>query len=228
MKKDNKKIKAIFFDQDETLIHPSTGLYEEYILERAKDFAKVYGIKDIEEAKKKAYKMKMEECDQSSILLYDKMGISRNVWYDKINNINVSKYLKKNLQVIKFLKSLIESGIKVYLLTNSPTLQTKKIFKTSGLPLKTFDEIFTWIKKQKPPKPSKEPFLKIMRKLKIKPKQIIMVGNEIFVDLKPAHDLGITTVGINPEDGPQKYIDFKINTLEEIYEIIKKLEGKIS
>lgn len=218
------KIKAVFFDQDETLIHPSTGLYEKYVLERAKDFARVFKIKDIQEAKKLAYKMKKEECNDSTIILYDKMGIPRNIWYDKINKIKVSKYLKKNPKILKFLKALVKSDIKVYLLTNSPTLQTKKIFKAVGLSLGIFNEIFTWVKNQEPPKPSKKPFLKIMQKLKIKPKQVIMVGNEIFVDLKPAHDLGITTVGINPEDGPQQYIDFKISTLEGLYEIIRGLE----
>lgn len=218
------KIKAIFFDQDETLIHPSTGLYEEYILERAKDFAKTYKIKDIEEAKRLAYKMKMEKCEHSSIILYDKMGIPRSVWYDKINNIDVSKYVKSDPKILKFLKTLTKSGIKVYLLTNSPTLQTKKIFKTLGLPLNIFDEVFAWIRNQEPPKPSKEPFIKIGKKLKIDAKGMIMVGNEIFVDLKPAHDLGITTIGINPENGPQELIDFKISKLEELYDIINILE----
>lgn len=218
------KIKAIFFDQDETLIHPSTGLYGEYILERAKDFAKTFKIKSVEEAKRLAYKMKKEECNDSTITLYDKMGISRNIWYDKINRINVSKYLKPEPSVLKFLESLNSSGIKLYLLTNSPTLQTEKIFNSIGIPLTIFDEVFSWVKDKEPPKPSQEPFLKICKKLHITPKNVIMVGNEIFVDLKSAHDLGAITVGINPEDGSQKYIDFKISKLEEIYEIIKRLE----
>ena len=51
-----------------------------------------------------------------------------------------------------------------------------------------------------------------------------MVGNEIFVDLKPAHDLGVNTVGINLEEGPQKYIDFTITKLDELYAIINSIE----
>jgi HAD superfamily hydrolase (TIGR01549 family) len=220
------KIKAIFFDQDETLIRPSTGLYEEYILERAKDFAQTFKIKDIEEAKRLAYKMKKEECGDSTIILYDKMGISRNVWYDKINNIDILKYIKKDTEILKFLKSLTKSGIKIFLLTNSPTLQTEKIFQALRIPLGIFDEVFTWIRDQEPPKPSQKPFIKICKKLKMNHENMIMVGNEVFVDLKPAHNLGVTTVGINPEEGPQKFIDFKISQLTDLYAIINKAEGK--
>lgn len=219
------KIKAIFFDQDETLIHPATGLYEEYILERAKDYAKVYKIKDIELAKKLAYKMKKEKCDDSTIILYDKIGISRNIWYDKINKINVSNYLKVDKNLQSFLRQLKKRGIKLYLLTNSPTLQTKKIFKSLGVPVDTFNKIFTWVKNQEPPKPSQKPFLEICKKLKINPENIIMAGNEIFIDLKPAHDFGATTVGVNPEKGPKKFMDFKISKLEQLYEIIDKIEN---
>jgi len=220
------KVKAIFFDQDETLIHPSTGLYEEYVLERAKDFAKVYGIKNIERAKKLAFKMKKEECCDSTITLYDKMGIPRNIWYDKINKINVDKFLKRDINLLRFVKKILNRGIKIYLLTNSPTTQTKKILDTVGLSVKLFDEIFAWERGNQPPKPSKLPFLKIMNKLKTKPNEMLMVGNEIFVDLKPAFDLGITTVGINPEAGPRKFINYKISKLEEIYEIIDIIESK--
>ena len=220
------KIKSIFFDQDETLIHPSTGLYEKYVLERAKDFAKVYKINDIDEAKRLAFKMKHEECQDSTITLYDKMGISRNIWYDKINKIDVDRFVKKDSDLLKFINGLLKRHIKIYLLTNSPTMQTKKILNAVGLSLTLFDEIFTWERNKKPPKPSSKPFRKIMNKYKIKPNQILMVGNEIFVDLKPAFDLGINTVGINPEDGPQKFLNYKIMELEEIYEIIDTIENK--
>lgn len=224
MKQKDFRIRAIIFDQDETLIHPKSGLYEEYILERAKDYAQAFHIHDIEDAKRKAFEMKKKECNDSSIVLYDKMRISRDIWYDKINKIEVKKYLQKDIQLINFLQDLKKKKIHLFLLTNSPTLQTKRILEVVGLQHNLFDQIFTWIKGEEPPKPSSKPFYEIFKNFKVKPEECLMVGNEILVDLKTAHDLGIYTIGINPEAGPQKYMDFIIKELPEIHTIIKIVE----
>lgn len=220
------KIKAIIFDQDETLIHPNTGLYERYVLERAKDFAKVFGIKKIEEAKELAFKMKIEKCDDSTIKLYDLMKIPRSVWYDKINSIDIQPFLQKDLKLKKFLVKIKKSGLLTFLLTNSPTLQTNKILEAVGLLASNFDHLFTWEKGKEPPKPSKEPFLFIFKKFKLKSEECIMVGNEIRVDLSVAHSLNVHTVGINLETKPDKNVDFTINKLDTLSTIIKLLEGK--
>lgn len=220
------KIKSIIFDQDETLIHPDTGLYEEYILERAKDFARVFNISDIDEAKRLAFKMKQEKCDDSTIKLYDLMGIAQTIWYDKINTIDVKPFLKKDLKLIRFLTLLKKKGLLAFLLTNSPTLQTKKIINSVGMHLSIFDHLFTWERGEKPPKPSRKPFLHIFNKFKIKPEECIMVGNEIQVDLKTAHLMGIHTVGINLESKPDGNVDFTISKLSDLFDIIKLLERR--
>lgn len=220
------KIKAIIFDQDETLIHPNTGFYDQYVLERAKDFAKVFGIKKIEEAKELAFKMKIEKCDDSTIKLYDLMKIPRSVWYDKINSIDIQPFLQKDLKLKKFLVKIKKGGLLTFLLTNSPTLQTNKILEAVGLSTSNFDYLFTWEKGKEPPKPSKEPFLFIFREFGLKPEECIMVGNEIKVDLLVAHSLNIHTVGINLETKPDENVDFTINKLDDLSTIIKLLEEK--
>lgn len=217
------KIKSIIFDQDETLIQPSTGLYEEYVVERAKDFAKAFNIKDINTAKRLAFKMKVEKCDDSTIKLYDLMKISRSVWYDKMNAIDVKPFLQKDVKLKKFLTRVKKDGLLIFLLTNSPTLQTKKILNTLGLSDSIFDHIFTWKRDKEPPKPSEEPFRFVFKKFKLKPEECIMVGNEIKVDLRIAHSLGIHTVGINLETKPDENVDFTICKLDELLTIIKLL-----
>lgn len=220
------KIKAIIFDQDETLIHPNTGLYERYVLERAKDFAKVFGIKKIEEAKELAFKMKIEKCDDSTIKLYDLMKMPRSVWYDKMESIDVRPFLNKDLKLNRFLAKLKQMGLLTFLLTNSPTRQTNRILEAVGLSGSNFDHLFTWEKGKEPPKPSKEPFLFIFRKFGIKPEECMMVGNEIRVDLRVAHSLNIHTIGINLETKPDENVDFTINKLDDLSTIIKLLEEK--
>lgn len=220
------KIKAIIFDQDETLIHPNTGLYEQYVLERAKDFSKVFGIKKIEEAKELAFKMKIEKCDDSTIKLYDLMKIPRSIWYDKLNSINVEPFLTKDLKLKRFLSKLKRLNILSFLLTNSPSLQTKKILDTVGVSVADFAHIFSWEKGKEPPKPSKQPFLVIFKKFGIKAEECIIVGNEIRVDLSVAHSLNVHTVGINLETKPDKNVDFVISKLDDLFTIIKTLEEK--
>lgn len=220
------KIKSIIFDQDETLIHPNTGLYEQYVLERAKDFARVFSVNDINKAKQMAFEMKIEKCDDSTIKLYDLMKISRSIWYDKIDSIDVDPFLSKDLKLKKFLEKLKNNGLLTFLLTNSPTLQTNKILRAVGLTGSNFDHLFTWEKGKDPPKPSKEPFLFIFKKFRLKPEECIMMGNEIKVDLRIAHSLNVHTVGINLETKPDKNVDFTIDKLSDLFTIIDVLEGK--
>lgn len=220
------KIKSIIFDLDETLIHPNTGLYEQYVLERAKDFAEAFSVDDINKAKQMAFKMKIEKCEDSTIKLYDLMKIPRSVWYDKMNSIDIQPFLQEDLKLKEFLVKLKRNGLLIFLLTNSPTLQTKKILEAVGLLDSSFDHLFTWEKGKEPPKPSKDPFLFIFRKFGLKPEECIMVGNEIRVDLRVAHSLNIHTVGINLETKPDKNVDFTISKLDDLSTIIKLVEGK--
>jgi len=218
------KIKAIIFDQDETLIHPNTGLYEVYVTERAKDFARVFDINNLNEAKRLAFEMKISQCDDSTISLYDRMGIPRSVWYDKLNAIDVRAFLHTNEKLKTFIMALKNSGIRIILLTNSPSLQTKKVLNSVGVPSSMFDHIFTWEKGQEPPKPSKEPFLFIWEKFGLTAEECLMVGNEVKVDLQVAHTLHIHTVGIHLETKADENVDFIIHKLEDIFNVIKKIE----
>jgi FMN phosphatase YigB (HAD superfamily) len=218
------KIKAIAFDQDETLIHADTGLYERYIEERAKDFARAFGIADLEEAKKQAFKMKIEKCDDSTLKLYEMMGIPLDIWYAKINAIDVRPYLKKDVALQSFLDKLRRAGLRTFLVTNSPTSQTKKILQAVGVSPESFDRLFTWELGQEPPKPSEWPFLQMFNDFGLKPEECIMVGNEIRVDLQTAHRLGLHTIGIHLETPQDKNVDFTINTLDDLFSIIEQLE----
>jgi len=218
------KIKAVFFDQDETLISPATGLYEEYILQRALDFGRVKGISDIEQAKKQAYKYKNDECEGSSIILYDKIGVGRDIWYDRINQIEVEKYLEPDLRLKQFVKSLRDEDKKLFLLTNSPTLQTKKILRAVGLTGDEFEKLFTWVLGETPPKPTKRPFVEVMEKYGIVAKECVMVGNEVGIDLAPAHKLGIWTIGINLDAEKDENVDFVAENLSQVKQIINQIE----
>lgn len=220
------KIKALIFDQDETLIQPDTGLYERYIIERAKDYASVFDIKNIEDAKRLAFKDKIEKCNDSTITLYELMGIPTTVWYDKINRIDVKPYLKKDQSLSMFLGQLKSKRLLTFLLTNSPTKQTHKILEAVGINKRTFDHIFSWERDKIPPKPSKKPFHYIFKEFNLSPSECIMVGNEIKVDLETAHNLGIITIGINLETKPNEKVSYVANNLEEIFELINTIESK--
>jgi len=67
----------------------------------------------------------------------------------------------------------------------------------------------------------------VFKEYSIRPEECVMVGNEILVDLKTASVLGINTIGVNPEPGPDEFMDYKINNLHQIFQIIAKLQTTI-
>jgi FMN phosphatase YigB (HAD superfamily) len=69
-------------------------------------------------------------------------------------------------------------------------------------------------------KPDKRAFLCVLEKMKKKPEETIMIGDEIERDLVPAKDLGIETILIDREDKITDTAFKKIKSLEELKKIL--------
>jgi len=63
----------------------------------------------------------------------------------------------------------------------------------------------------------------VLTKLKLKPQEIMMVGDSIEKDIRPARKLGITTVLVSSH--PSKEGDYRINKISELPAIIERLEN---
>lgn len=109
---------------------------------------------------------------------------------------------------------------KLGLLTNVPYKLTIKILTSSGLP----NDIFYGIVSRSDiiiTKPSKEPFLKILKLPNIKSQNALMVGDREEVDIIPAKEVGMTTglLGQNP-----KFADYSITNIRHIIKILEQTQ----
>ena len=94
-----------------------------------------------------------------------------------------------------------------------------------------FDDIFDIVDAEFIPKPSIEPYKKLVEKHKIDPKLSVLV-EDIARNLKPAYEMGMKTVWIENDVSWAKefseinFINYKTNNLSEFIKKINLLKSK--
>lgn len=116
------------------------------------------------------------------------------------------------------MQSVFDNGFKVVIATN-PLFPAKAIehrINWSGLSDFAFDLVTTY-ENSHFCKPSPNYYLEILEKIKVKPAEAVMVGDDLINDIKPAVALGMDTFFINSESDVGKS-----GTLEQCTEWIKE------
>ena len=148
-----------------------------------------------------------------SIGLEEVHGIDRTEYFDKVWNIDASKFIDKDSK----LKDLIASiTIKKAILTMAPKSWTRNVLYQLGIE-DLFDGI--WFGEGDIRKPDLEAYLQVVNYFCVSPKKTMIIEDEPKY-LKPAKSLGMTTVLVGPTKEP--YIDHNI---EGIYDLGRLLEG---
>lgn len=88
-------------------------------------------------------------------------------------------------------------------------------FLIEGLGLEKFFTIFT-PRETKFLKPDQRAFLAPLKKLKVKPEEVIMIGDDIERDLIPAQNLGLKTILVDRENKIRNPKIKKIRTLKDL------------
>ena len=151
--------------------------------------------------------------------------IDANDFLDYVHDINID-FLKKNLKLNKELEKL--DGKKI-IFTNGSKKHALNITQKIGID-HHFDDFFDIIDANFVPKPFIEPYKKIVEKHKIDPKICAFV-EDIARNLKPAYEMGMTTVWIeNDEPWAKKFSDsdfvnFRTNNLSEFLKKINLLKA---
>ncbi|MEO0083832.1 MAG: HAD family hydrolase, partial [candidate division WOR-3 bacterium] len=84
---------------------------------------------------------------------------------------------------------------------------------------KYFDHIIICGEDIKEKKPNEKPYKIILKKLKIQPDEVLVIGDKPLVDLAPAQKLGINTVCLSRKT--QIKWSTKIRSLNEIFSILQ-------
>ena len=142
------------------------------------------------------------------------LGLGKYAIQEVIDSIDKSKYLKRDLDLIRLFNNL--KHYKHIIVSNSTKTSIGKTLKTLGLKKDLFKAIITK-EDVSTYKPSLEPFLKALGILGAKAKECVSIGDINKSDIIPARKLGMKTVFVW---GKSKYADVSVSTIYDIEKLL--------
>jgi len=149
------------------------------------------------------------------------LGVNRSLFFEALaEKIEPLTYLTQDPSVISTVSGLKKRGFKLGLVTNNGRRMVEKILRAIGLEASQFEVIVT--SDDSEPKPSSQPFLFALDKLKCTPDETVYVGDRVQAELLPAKELGIKTVLLAREKNTQSdQVDVVITRLPEVLTLIE-------
>ena len=218
-----QSIKYWIFDLDNTLYSGDTKVFEQVSSKMTKYVSNKLNV-DLSEAKKIQTNY-FHKYNTTLNGLIKNHKIDANDFLDFVHDIDIN-FLKKDLKLNKELEKL--DGKKI-IFTNGSKKHALNVTQKIGI-AHHFSDFFDIIDANFIPKPAIEPYKKIVEKHKIDPKLCAFV-EDIARNLKPAYEMGMTTVWIeNDEPWAKKFSDadfvnFKTNNLSEFLKKINLLKA---
>ena len=198
--KELEKIRYWLFDLDNTLYSGDTKVFDQVDKKMSKVISEK--LKVSEEEAKKIQKNYFHEYNTTLNGMIKNHDIDAKEFLEFVHDVNLD-FLKKD----EFLESQISklNGKKI-IFTNGSKAHAANVTGRIGID-KLFDGVFDIVDSDFYPKPSIEPYKKIIENYKIEPEYCIFF-EDIARNLKPAHELGMKTVWIeNDEPWAAKYSD---------------------
>ena len=198
--KDLSKIKFWLFDLDNTLYSGDTKVFDQVDKKMSKFISEKLNV-SLEEAKK-IQKNYFHEYNTTLNGMIKNHDIDANEFLEFVHDVDL-EFLKED----EPLKTEIEKlkGKKI-IFTNGSRAHASNVTSRIGIE-QLFDGVFDIVDSDFYPKPSLEPYKKIIENYKIVPEYCIFF-EDIARNLKPAYELGMKTVWIeNNEPWAAKYSD---------------------
>ena len=218
-----ESIKYWIFDLDNTLYSGKTKVFEQVDKKMSKYISNKLNV-TIKEAKK-IQKNYFYEYNTTLNGMIKNHKIDPNEFLEFVHDINID-FLQKDPDLAKEIEKL--NGIKI-IFTNGSRKHAINVTKRIGIE-QYFDDIFDIVESNFIPKPSIEPYKKLVEKHKIDPNLCVFV-EDIARNLKPAYEMGMKTVWIeNDEPWAKKFSDesfvgYKTNNLTEFLKKINLLKA---
>ena len=181
-----------------------------------------------------SWKLRMPECECRQLLkdrrkrlgtltrTLASLNIDREQFFrDIAERLEPSQYLSGDAKVRSMLDELRRQGFKLALVSNSGRPLVLKILTAIGLDTELFDAVVT--SSDAEPKPSHASFELAMNRLGCTAKSTVYVGDRVDSELRPAHELGISTILVGGEksDLPSQYVDLILEDITELPRVIR-------
>ena len=221
--KELTKIKYWLFDLDNTLYSGDTKVFDQVDKKMSAFISEKLKI-SIEEAKK-IQKNYFHEYNTTLNGMIKNHNIDANEFLEFVHNVDLN-FLKKDLELQNQLTRLVG---KKYIFTNGSKAHADNVTKRIGIE-KLFDGVFDIVNSGFIPKPSIEPYKKIIQKYGIDPEYCIFI-EYIARNLKPAHELGMKTVWIKNDEpwaaefSNENFINYKTDNLSDFLRRINEQQG---
>ncbi len=214
-------IKYWIFDLDNTLYSGDTKVFDQVDKKMSKFISDKLGV-SIEEAKK-IQKNYFYEYNTTLNGMIKNHKIDADEFLEFVHDVNLD-FLKADKPLEKEISNL--NG-KKFIFTNGSRAHAANVTKRIGIE-KLFDGVFDIVESEFIPKPSVEPYKKIIEKYKIDPQCSIFI-EDIARNLKPAYDLGMKTVWIKNDEpwaakfSDSDFINYKTDNLANFLKEINEL-----
>ena len=149
------------------------------------------------------------------------LGVNRSLFFQTLaEKIDPLTYLTRDRSTILTVEILKKRGFRLGLVTNNGRKMVEKILGAIGLEASLFDVTVT--SDDSEPKPSSQPFLFALDKLKCQPDEAVYVGDRVQAELLPARKVGIKTVLLARERVTHSdQVDVVIARLPEVLTIVE-------
>ena len=195
-----KSINCWLFDLDNTLYSGKTKVFEQIDKKMSKFISEKLNV-DIKKAKE-IQKSYFYEYNTTLNGMIKNHKIDANEFLEFVHDIDIT-FLKNDTALKQEMEIL--DGKKI-IFTNGSKKHAMNVTKKIGIQ-HCFDDIFDIVDSDFVPKPSIEPYKKLVEKHKIDPKLCVFV-EDIARNLKPAYEMGMKTIWIeNDEPWARKFSD---------------------
>ena len=218
-----KLIKYWIFDLDNTLYSGKTKVFEQVDKKMSKYISSKLNV-SVEKAKK-IQKNYFYEYNTTLNGMIKNHKINPDEFLDFVHDINID-FLQKDPALGKEIEKL--DGKKI-IFTNGSKKHAINVTKQIGID-QLFDGIFDIVDAEFIPKPSMEPYKKLVKKHKIDPKLCVLV-EDIARNLKPAYEMGMKTVWIENDEpwaskfSDSNFVNYKTDNLSEFLKKINLLKA---
>ena len=220
--KELTKIKYWIFDLDNTLYSGDTKVFDQVDKKMSKFISEKLKV-SIEEAKviQKNY---FHEYNTTLNGMIKNHNIDANEFLEFVHDVDLN-FLKADKPLEREISNL--EG-KKFIFTNGSKAHVSNVTKRIGIE-KLFDGVFDIVESDFIPKPSIEPYKKIIEKFKIEPQYSIFI-EDIARNLKPAYELGMKTVWIKNDEpwaakfSDSDFINYKTDNLAKFLKEVNELK----